>query len=55
MIPVKLAAVWLLYFTQRTGRTQIVVRLARNLHKENEVGITHAVSYIDIVMPMIGR
>ena len=40
VIPVKLAGVWLLYFTQRTGRTQIVVRLARNLHRGDEVGIT---------------
>ena len=40
VIPVKLAGVWLLYFTQKTGRTQITVRLARDFQRGNEVGIT---------------
>ena len=54
-IPVRLAGVWLLYFTERMSRTQIVLRLARNLHRENEVCITQAVSYIEIVMRIMGR
>ena len=55
VIPVRLAGVWLLYFTQRTGRTQIVVRLAMNLHRGDEVSIIHAVGYIDIAMRIMGR
>ena len=55
VIPVRLAGMWVLYFTQRTCRTQIVVRLAKNLHRENEIGITHAVGNIYIVVRMMGR